>query len=394
MPVTLQLALNQPLAHTAAILAPYRHQTPVPDLIILELSGFIKPRHLGLLTSWALEMRQKGVPFRIIGGFETENYLARMGFYEALGLTPPNIQHNLDAGRFLPIKLISSPAEQKQAVDELCEMILRQFEHADQLLPSFEWAVNEITDNILNHAQTATPGVMFAQHYAAKGKLEIAIVDQGLGLLNTLSPTHNPRDAAQAINLGLTRGITRDANIGQGNGLAGTKYIAEANRGIFYIWTSGAGLLTTHGPRTPDIFPETNGTGILLILDVNQPVDLSQSWIGEPGYTYIDAWVGRLEDGEPLLISAECESIGSRDPARRLRNKISTLLTQTTTPVVLDFSDIRGEPSSSFLDELFGRLALQMGVEALTARVHIQGLSPASLARLNVVVRQRLGAPD
>lgn len=386
--IKIQLSLEKDLSSLASALAPFRMLDPVPQQIILELSGFVKPRHLGLLSSWVLEMREKGSQFSILAPSDLTIYLARMGFYQILGITPPNIQHHPDAGRFVPIQLIRNAEDQKVAVDALCELIMMQFENADEILPSFEWAVNEVTDNILNHAQSQTPGVMFAQYYPEAKKIEIVIVDQGLGLYRTLQQTHQPANDVAAINLALTRGVTRDPEIGQGNGLAGTEYIANKNEGFLLLWTGTAYMLNT-GSKRFGRFSAVNGLGIVLVLNVDKPVDLSQSWIGEPGFTYIDKCIEMAEDGQPFIVAKECESIGSRDPARRLRNKISPIMAQSSVPVVLDFTGLR-DPSSSFMDELFGRLALEKGEEVFRSRVKIIGLGESALGTLNSVIRQRL----
>lgn len=381
----------------AAKLAAWRGRDPGNDLwtLFIPRGRFVTPRMLAMLTSWALEMRARGVSFAVMGDGDTCAYLDRMGFQGIIGAQAIGIPHRVEAGRFIPLFLIGTSDQQGQAVDALCELMLRQFENARELLPPFEWAVNEITDNILIHAQSSTPGVVSAQYYPGRHELEIAIVDQGLGLLGTLGPSHGARDERHAIELGLTRGLTRDPAVGQGNGMAGTELIVRENRGTMLLWTGGTRVLSTPGGRRFAPLPTVNGVGMVLRLDVRNLIDLSQTWLGERHFTYIDRQVEELEEGGFLiLVGRECESVGSREPARRLRNRLMAMLPDLgDQPLIFDFSDVR-DPSSSFLDELFGRIALQIGLEAFTRRCSLEGLSAASIDRANAVIHQRVTHGD
>jgi anti-sigma regulatory factor (Ser/Thr protein kinase) len=291
--------------------------------------------------------------------------------------------------------LIDSGASQSRAVDTICDVMLRQFENARMLLPSFEWAVNEVTDNILIHSQSPTPGVISAQYYQSRHELEIAVVDQGLGLLGTLGPSQNAKDERDAIQLALTRGVTRDTSVGQGNGLAGTELIIKRNAGSLRLWSCDSMVQINAKSRKFSAVPNVNGVGLVLKFNVRNPIDLAETWLGQPSHTYIDREAEKLEDGGAVVrIVNECESVGSREPARRLRNKFMAMLPELSQQsIVFDFDGCRA-PSSSFLDELFGRMALQMGLAAFQRRCSIRGLDGSLIDRANVVIDQRVRQGD
>ena len=85
-----------------------------------------------------------------------------------------------------------------------------------------------------------------------------------------------------------------------------------------------------------------------------------------------------------------CINTGSRPPATRLRRKVVALLPEMNEPLVLNFSGVESA-SSSFLDELLGRLAFQFGKEIFDERIRVTGMNPLVRKITNVVVAQRLG---
>ncbi len=183
--------------------------------------------------------------------------------------------------------------------------------------------------------------------------------------------------------------------LGQGNGLAGTELIMKRNAGALRLWSCGTMVQINEKGRRFSEVPNVNGVGLVLTSDVRHPIDLSETWLGQPNYTYIDREAEKLEDsGAVLRVVGECESVGSREPARRLRNKIMAMMPELNDqPIVFDFDGCRA-PSSSFFDELFGRMALEMGLETFQRRCSIRGLDGSLIDRANVVIDQRVRQGD
>lgn len=49
-------------------------------------------------------------------------------------------------------------------------------------LRAIEWALNEVTDNVLNHAQSSVGGFVQVTNFPRKKRLEFAVVDVGIGM--------------------------------------------------------------------------------------------------------------------------------------------------------------------------------------------------------------------
>ena len=81
------------------------------------------------------------------------------------------------------------------------------------------------------------------------------------------------------------------------------------------------------------------------------------------------------------------------EPARQLRYKILNLMPDYEGPFPLDFAGIESA-SSSFLDELLGRLVLRLGHERFAQSIRVQNLTPELKDMANVVIHQRLESEE
>jgi len=106
--------------------------------------------------------------------------------------------------------------------------------------------------------------------------------------------------------------------------------------------------------------------------------------VAEPATTY-----GRPISGCVLDVAQECISTGMRGPAQHLRQRVLSELSQGAELLTLDFRSVENA-TSSFLDELLGRLASELGAEAFRRKVRIVGLNELIERMANVVIHQRL----
>jgi hypothetical protein len=267
---------------------------------------------------------------------------------------------------------------------------LRQFDNAQDFLPAMEWAVYEIIDNIRLHSNTPVPGVLTAQYYPHRYRLDIAIVDAGRGIMASLSESQRLWSHGDAISKAIQRGVTRNPDVGQGNGMAGTCEIVRLNGGELHVWTGDVDFTIRKGrDKGFQKISEVPGTGIFLRLDTRHSVSLSDTFISDPGWSYINYEAERLVEAGGIRIADECVHTGGREPARALRRKIETLLIELEEPLILDFDDITFA-TSSFFDELLGRLASAMGADNFRLRIQIVNLTPELRDMANVTIGQRL----
>ena len=94
-----------------------------------------------------------------------------------------------------------------------------------------------------------------------------------------------------------------------------------------------------------------------------------------------------------MKVSVECVHIGAREPARLLRLKILKLLAQGEESLILDFEGIGmagRTPSSSFLDELLGKLVVELGLEKFKKCIKIINAELSVINMSNSVIGERI----
>lgn len=390
-PVTLRLQGSVGISMLRhAIGAVVRDMRPGAAITVdLSEGTFLETAAVAQLTSWLLEKKLGGSRISLEGDHNIINYLARMDFHRALGLEEPLMQRHPEGGRFIPLILVEDGNDVFEAVNRIADIVLQQFDGVADFMPAFEWAVNEIIDNVFIHSRSKSPGVVCAQLFPNKRRLDIAICDSGIGIRGSLSEGFQLADDREAIGKALQRGVTRNTDVGQGNGMAGTLEIMRKNDGSFGVW-SGDALFRLEGGEDKgyETGDPIKGTGVFLSFDLKHPVRLVDTWIAGSGFSFIEMEAERVEEDGIHIVDA-CSHTGSRPPATRLRRKILALLPSMDGALKLDFEGVK-VLTSSFLDELLGRLNAELGNEVFNRRIIVSGLSEMYRNMANNVIGQRM----
>ena len=194
--------------------------------------------------------------------------------------------------------------------------------------------------------------------------------------------------------MALQEKITRDENIGQGNGMWGLGRIVTENGGTFEIQSNAANLLFKEGKtRTVttqkyNIGKYNNLTYVDFQLDYLNQTDIVKALNGhEP----LDMWLEDHDLEKYLYFSLQddCVGTGTRIAAQKLKNQIFNALNEEKKKVVLDFKGIN-VVSSSFADELIGKIVAEKGFFYFTQLFEIKNLSPFNINVVNRSVEQRM----
>jgi hypothetical protein len=355
---------------------------------------FFTPSGLTFLTSWSLLMMEKGRRIDFLGEKEAWQYLNRMRYFEHIGHRHSEGEINKkDRAYLTPISLIEDSSDVFSAVDAICYIVVRQFPDADKFLPALEWAVNEIIDNTITHAESVVPGAVSAQFYPRISKFVVSICDTGRGIQKSMSESHSVFNHAAAVKLAIQKGVTRNHDVGQGNGLAGTIEIIKENQGQFLLTSGDVMLEESEKGEVTHHVPEFHGTSINLSFDTNRPVDLQLTTIA--GKSSITSWnyliseSERIQEAGGILVKQECEHTGGRIPAKLLRREIESLLPHCDGLLVINFEGVK-MTSSSFLDELLGRLVIKIGKIEFQKSISIVNMNSTIQSMANNVIDQRL----
>ena len=145
----------------------------------------------------------------------------------------------------IPATRYTTPGEQQNAVNRIVNTILGVLPDLQRSnLAAFEWAINEITDNVLLHSKSSIGGLVQVSTFEKKTRsIQFVVADAGVGIPETLKDSRTEITSdTDALDKAIREGVTRDANIGQGNGLFGTYRVCSKSNGYFQVDSGHARL--------------------------------------------------------------------------------------------------------------------------------------------------------
>lgn len=291
--------------------------------------------------------------------------------------------------RSLMLQRFSSDEELNDIVNKAVEICLQQLVFAEGIPQAFEWALNEIAGNILVHSE-ADIGWIQVVTYRDNHSLALIVCDSGIGIPGAMSKSFNLNNDQQALELAMREGVTSNPKHGQGNGLAGALAIAQHSDGIFAI-TSGKGRIrVSEGRVEPKAhFPPYSGTCVEMQFSTEKPIDLPKALWGHEPTSYMEL---KYEDEQGDLIFNPREyasSFGNRITGERLRNLVLNLIKQHPGHPVKIFMDDIVIISSSFADELFGKLIVELGAIDFSKLIKVVRINPICKSIVDIAIGQR-----
>jgi hypothetical protein len=155
-------------------------------------------------------------------------------------------------GRHIPALPFIDGESHFRAVDAIVHRLLGLFPNLDRdHFAALEWAINEITDNVLNHASSNIGGLVQLTTKTKSSIIEIVVCDVGFGIPRTLRESNTSiTDDLSALDLSIKEGVTRNRVTNMGNGLFGSYSMSRLSGGYFHIYSGYASL---------DYNPKQNG---------------------------------------------------------------------------------------------------------------------------------------
>jgi anti-sigma regulatory factor (Ser/Thr protein kinase) len=283
--------------------------------------------------------------------------------------------------------------EREFAVDKVVNSALRTANLTRHNVAALDWAVNEITDNVLTHAKSKVGGFIICNKISRQNIIEFAVADCGLGIATTLGVD----DERQAVELAVQEGVTRDKSTNQGNGLYGTYRLGLASSGVFVL-KSKHGILyvnvdgETHVRRNTVPF---RGTYLVCQVDCSNPDLIDRAFVfggkaHSPAFDYLE----RKHEGDiehQIVVKAQdiCKTFGSRKSGEEARQYIVNLMNcYPDRELILDFSEIN-VISSSFADEVFGKLFIELGPMHFMRAIKLRNTGSAVEGLVDRAIRLR-----
>lgn len=282
--------------------------------------------------------------------------------------------------------------EQIESTDQIINNILRTTTLDREHIKALEWAINEITDNVLTHSKSKVGGFLITYPLPGLNIIELVVSDRGIGISQSLGES----DDLKALSMAIQEGVTSNKSTNQGNGLYGTYRLACASSGIFVLRSRRGNLYVTKKGETHQKRENILHRGTLVTCQINhsQPdlIERAFNFNGRshvPEYDYIEK--KHESSDEYLTINAYdiCKTFGSRKSGLEARNYIKNLLRASNGQKIhIDFSGA-AVISSSFADEVFGKLFTELGPMQFNRMIEIKGTTSTVEALINRAISIR-----
>lgn len=301
----------------------------------------------------------------------------------------------------VPATNFTSAADQRGLVGTMVDALMKSmkgFSRTD--LSAIEWALSEITDNVLNHAQSPLGGFAQINILKAKRQIEYVVCDAGIGIPQSLrSGIPTITTDSEALDHAIREGVTRDKKLGQGNGLFGSYQISRVSGGFFHIHSGSARLDYDQSLDLPRLSTETipyQGTLVVASIDISRHDVLAKALRFTDGvYQPMDSIEYRYESRDSastdiiLRMREQASSFGSRVAGVAVRTKLRNLIDLSEqSRIIIDFSELP-VISSSFADEVIGKLFLELGAVRFMKVLEFQHVSPTVRQIIDRAIAQR-----
>lgn len=274
------------------------------------------------------------------------------------------------------------------------DCIRRKVECKEGVLEALEWCLMEVLDNVTQHSRSGAGFAMLQLHASSK-RLAVCVSDTGIGVQRSLasSAKYKPATSFDALTLAVREGVTRDDRSNQGNGLFGLVKILEQNGGRLNL-TSGRGRMLLEGDRFSGandqefVGADNHGTTVDFQLQIDKPVSLGDALNYSPTNMFLESL--ESDDGEHVIsIRNQAGGSGSRKAARELKTLIVNVLNDGAPHVVLDFEG-QAVVSSSFADEVIGKMFAEMGFNVFNRRIKLVNMNATVSSLVDRAIALRL----
>lgn len=227
-------------------------------------------------------------------------------------------------------------------------------------------------------------------------RVDLFVCDTGISIPRSLrSSRYDITDDTSAVRMAIEEGVTRNKSTNQGNGLYGTYKCCEVSGGEFDIVTGSVFLrYRTNDLRVGRSRIPFTGTYVRASIryDFERLLERALIFGGrphDPSFDYIERTYHVDGDHVSFVVSKELNAFGSRDAGRTARTKIANLMDGGRSPVEFDFEGVR-LISSSFADEVFGKLFEDLGAIRFTQLCRFKKVDSTVQGLIDRAIQQRI----
>ena len=263
----------------------------------------VEPFPMLLLSSEIAALRMRFPDARFIcRKHEKMTYAAHMGFFRSFGVEFGKRPGQASgSSSYIPMTLLNCEDIEREATQRsralqegiedhskrLAEVLCKSTSGA--LFDTLAYSMREIMRNVVEHSKSNRLGIC-AQHWPSKNRVEVAILDRGIGVRQSIQ--HNPHidasDDKRALNYALMpavsgtvfKGARRQPKgpwVNSGFGLYMTNRICR-NGGNFFIASGDTGMLLTSKGEGKRYYPaQFSGTAVRMVIRTKEILSLDEA---------------------------------------------------------------------------------------------------------------------
>jgi hypothetical protein len=233
--------------------------------------------------------------------------------------------------------------------------------------------------------------------FKQRRRVEFSVADAGISIPTSLREGHPELgEDIRALERAVREGVTRNPDLGQGNGLFGTFQVTRTSGGYLHIHSGYARLDYEEDQLrfTKEDVP-FRGTLVVACLDCSNPAALGDALrFRDAKHTPLDYIETHFEDRSldhlVFHLAQEATSFGSRLAGEPVRTKLHNLVHMNPgRRLVVDMADVP-LVSSSFADEVFGKLFVSLGPLLFTQALEFRQISQTVRSLVDKAILQRM----
>lgn len=322
--------------------------------------------------------------------------------FEQIGIISP---HTLD-NETSPSSLLDriwkfSIEDHYEIMKGIADSLRRAAPMESGVILGLELALNEVTDNILQHAFSASEsekmlGFVMVQYHIKEHHVAVAVFDSGQGIESSLAQGgHKFVNAEKALHYALQKGVTDGK--GAGNKPWMMRNIISASAGSFELTSNGTKYSLRHKavddtpePKLSTVRTPKEGTTLVdFQLRTDHPIQLEKAL---DSYSPVNLWLeNRLDDqlqNASLLIREESRGCASRYEAKAFANIVCNALKECSGKCYIDFAGIE-IVSASYADQLLVSLISELSFIGFLSRIALTNISPSCALVFNTCFNGR-----
>jgi hypothetical protein len=234
---------------------------------IIDVSSYDFVEPVGIAILKAIQQEIKDVEIRSDPNSRFDSYLKTL--YEA----------SYDESRtYIPLEVVKS-GNIDISRDRLVKKIMRDFkdlesDDKEDLKRYLDYMVGEILNNAIQHSLSPIGAIITAQHFPTQRKLQIVVVDRGVGFLHNIQKRYQVNTEQDAILKALEKGVSSsptkmysNAIDNAGYGLYALKTIIEKTNGKLMIISNNGIVKLGRHYLTAQELQNTNWKGSIVAFE-------------------------------------------------------------------------------------------------------------------------------